>query len=249
MSKPPAGWKDYTAFLIALTLACVYISKAEAYEYNGERWLKKINWYMGTGCPSYVKDSAMMIFDELTENVEDIETNHLGKWNLTPSKDQRTTIYCGTSDVQQTQIERLPWGIEMRVSQVLTEDQDTVAGTAYWYYKSSNNEIVECDVWLNTDSLTVSNADKFVRHELGHCLGMKHSDVVSSVMYYAPVLPHYHVDDWAGLKRLYKDGRPIIDKYLNLYTGTVETTEGLASGILDAGKVWYDDVYNVEVEQ
>lgn len=238
-NKPPAGWKDYTVFLILLTLACAFIDRAEAYEYNGEKWMSRIDWYMGAGCPSYVKGTVEEVAKEIEANVAAIETRYVTKWSGVPAQDQRTTFYCGTTDVQESYLINLPWWLEMNTA-------ETVAGRARWYYKESNNEIVECDVWLNTDELTEGNVEKFVRHELAHCLGLRHSNEYSAVMYYAPLLPYYHVDDWAGLKRLYHDCTPVIDKYLNLYIGAVETTEGMLSGILRAGKQWYADVYNVE---
>lgn len=247
--KPPAGWTDYIAFLTLLTLACLYISRADAYDYNGEKWMSRIDWYMGTGCPKYVKESALSVYDEIEANVEAIETRYVTHWSQSPRQDERTTIYCGDTDVQDGNSIKLPWWLEMREGRLLSDDGTTVVGRARWYYKPSDNEIVECDVWLNSSELTESTVDKYVRHEIGHCLGLQHSEEAVAVMYFAAILPYYHVDDWAGLKRLYQDYRPVVDAYLNLYTGLLDTRLGVASGIIDSGYVWPDDAYSIEIRK
>lgn len=91
-----------------------------------------------------------------------------------------------------------------------------VVGITEVTYKNNSGEILEADILLN-DNFTFStdiSADSYlgnvITHEMGHFLGLGHSQVAGSSMFYSLSLgqSELHPDDQAGAYSIYPTGNP-----------------------------------------
>lgn len=101
----------------------------------------------------------------------------------------------------------------------------TLGATRTWYFQSTG-EIVECDIWLNS-SFILLNLRRTAIHEFGHCLGLSHVDIKTSIMYAATRANDIDIDT----------ARTLIDRY--------ETCVGFAAQSLDVyiPKFWFNGNY------
>ena len=214
-----------TAFLVGLVFAAAMFfgSKVEAAEFLGPKWRNTdtLHWYVDPSCPNYVKTATEVMMNRHSP----IKHSYAGKWQHGASRDNANYIYCGSTDVQETQIQqRLTPGMSLTV-------RNAVAGRAYVYAYETDKRIFECDVWLNTDYLDDQTVYRYVGHEVtGHCMGLDHSPIKSSIMYYAPYRNDFHIDDFAGLTELYSQchDKDFIDSDGNKYMSRLDVDALLA---------------------
>jgi predicted Zn-dependent protease len=103
-----------------------------------------------------------------------------------------------------------------------------VVGLTQVYYKNNTGEILEADILINdtftfsTDPNDVNYLGNVITHEMGHFLGLGHSQVVGSTMFYALARGQNQLDtdDKAGVYTLYPTG---------------DTTKGVITGKLVGG--------------
>lgn len=240
--------------VLGIVLAFSIVNLVHAAEYNGEHWQSTYLWYVDASCPAFVKNSV----EEQLAKHSPVATQYVTVWNRGISQDSANVIYCGYSDVQETQVQLpLPYGLTSSVS-------ETVAGRARWYHLTATQEIVECDVWLSSMYTNEDTVDRYVLHEvLGHCMGLRHSSEKDAVMYYAPRATSFHIDDYAGLTELYRLCRDsaFVDYKGNLYLARLDVEELLEalddrqydayrgvelSAYLAANEPWPASVYNVK---
>ena len=83
------------------------------------------------------------------------------------------------------------------------------SGIPYWNYSRSTLAMVDADIVLNTqDKWTVCDVDAVMTHEIGHMIGLDHSNVTSSIMSAAPYNSYEYQrtlrgDDVAACTKLY----------------------------------------------
>lgn len=115
-----------------------------------------------------------------------------------------------------------------------------VVGLTQVYFKNNTGEIIEADILLNdtysfsTDINDSSYLGNVITHELGHFLGLGHSQVIGSSMFYALTRGQNQLaeDDKAGVYSIYPNG---------------DSTKGIISGAVVGGKA-LTNVYGVHVQ-
>lgn len=104
-----------------------------------------------------------------------------------------------------------------------------VVGLTQVYFKNNTGEIIEADILINDnytlsdDINDVSYLGNVVTHEIGHFLGLGHSQVMGSTMFYALTRGQNQLsdDDKAGVYSIYPNG---------------DSTKGSISGTIVGGK-------------
>ena len=128
-----------------------------------------------------------------------------------------------------------------------------VVGVTQVSYKEDTGEIVEADIILNDNFMFSSEPDKSnyignaLTHELGHLLGLGHSQVKRSSMFYKLAIGQHAIDsdDYHGLRKLYGvtdnlgriSGRVIGGKGLYPIFGSHVQLISLLSGEVVAGEL------------
>ena len=241
------------ATMLVLLSTVLNMHPATAAEYDGEHWQSTFIWYVDISCPTYVKPTV----EAVLEKHSPVAHLFISTWSLGVSQDSSNVIYCGYSDVQEMQLQQLPYRLEAATS-------ETTAGRARWYFYREQQKIVECDVWFSSGSLTEETVELYVLHEVvGHCMGLQHSIDRDAVMYFAPTATGFRVDDYAGLTELYRLCREkdYIDTLGNKYIARMDVEDLLAvldnrehdmyrgvelSGYLDANTMWPSGLYNIK---
>ncbi len=219
------------SFLGGVILTLLMCSSASAYEYNGEHWQSTFNWFMGDGCPDYVEQTVINALEDFSP----VPHAFGGYLHKAPGADGYTTVYCAPAPVLELQF--LPPGVSY-------DEQDTVLANAKWWWITQTQEITECDIWLGTDSLTRYNVVRLVKHELGHCFGLQHSEMNVAIMYSSPLFNRLHVDDLMGLSELYEQCFPVVDEWNNLFIPIVRARGTYYRLLQDEDGAWPWDIYD-----
>jgi len=247
--------KNIYTYTLLFALCFGTVETAEAANYDGEKWTTTFNWMISDTCPAYVKTSV----EEMLNKHGPVDNVYQRKTYVAPTHgDRSNVIYCGFEDVMESMLQKpLPryMGYNM---------EEATGGRARWSWYESSLQIVECDVWLSTLYMNQWNVDKYTLHEVvGHCMGLRHSDIPDAVMYFAPYAQALHVDDYAGLYELYEkcDGIPYVDVRGNIYLPKLDIDDLLedldrreydkwvginVSAMLDANEEWPNGVYNIK---
>ena len=253
-----------TVCYIAIIIGCyvVFTDDAEAAEYKGDHWATSFSWRVDKGCPVYVKTSVQEMLDKHAP----VTNNYYGRSYTTPSfGDKQNVIYCGVTDVQSEQLTTpLPAYVDYEVTELVSREENAVAGRARRSWYASSLEMIECDVWLSTLFIDEENINKFTLHEVvGHCMGLTHSNDTNAVMYYAPSATQWAADDFAGITELYEQchEKPYIDSIGNVYMPSLDVEDLLEAidnrdhdkwrgvtlaAYLDANENWPAGLYNIK---
>ena len=211
-------------WLILLIPSLCFSQEFEPY-FNGEKWDIPLIWEVQE-CPEYVETLIPVSLSDILPST------------LTQEAVGRANVIITCSDTPPPQM----------LLKALTEGFDSawaLLGHAEWHWNVFTLKIRNCDIWLNTLELDENNAEMAIKHEFGHCLGLQHNPHPDSVMNAHPTTSDWHAVDRQQVEMLYFGcpQRSWVDKNLNNLK-VVEYEGRLHQGILDAGKVWPDDIYN-----
>jgi hypothetical protein len=106
-------------------------------------------------------------------------------------------------------------------------------------------EIIDFDIWLNTEVITPENIDKILKHEVLHGLGISHSNNPDALMYFKPTRSKMHADDLAALSILYEIFEDSVDGDFNLFVHKLSLGGERYYGILLFGGIWPDDIHTI----
>lgn len=247
--NPEEVRKARKAWVIGMILATLIWGlmnhQAEAYEYDGEKWdlNDEFDYFMDPGCPDFLK----LFFRPTVEKMSPIEIDRRGEITGYWGRDGMNRVFCG--DEPPGEPLQLSWatpGLWYKSEDIEGSVGEAILGRAGWWY-NNQKRIIECDMWFNSDRLTLFNVLLLIKHEYGHCLGLQHSESITSVMYRTALVRDLSADDWAGIYSLYNICETKQDKQLNTFIPVAEHPETgvLLSGILDEGGVWPYDVYEI----
>lgn len=165
---------------------------------SGESWPGGvINWYYNpANQPFYLKTADVMGAIHVA----------IARWSQMCSL---TFNYMGTSTANRN----FDGGAVDRVNVVgwgsFPSSLSGASGVTYWNYLRSSLAIVDADIVLNTrDFWSLKDVDAVMTHEIGHLLGLDHSDVRSAIMSADPYNTYDYQrtvrgDDVAGCTKLY----------------------------------------------
>ena len=126
-------------------------------------------------------------------------------------------------------------------------DGPTLGRGTWWY---SGSTIIEIDVefntrhsWSTSTPPTANDFESVSLHELGHCLGLGHTDVADAVMYYQLMVRTakraLHADDLAGVRAIYGvPGTPPAEPALSVTPATRNVDAGAGTttfGVTNTG--------------
>lgn len=235
-------------WLFGMAVGIFLCQSGYAFEPTGQKWAKEYVWELGGDC------------SVLVELFMPVALASYGRWidysrgddffDVPSIRDDKSTVYCSDAPV-------------------ITEKSEEIngdwmsSGNAKWRWPITQNLTIECDIWIAQDAFPLTIL-KILRHELGHCFGLGHSDIEDAIMYHAPSGNRLHVDDMAGMATVYGDCAIQIDRDGNKFMPRLDVQEILAtldneefeiyenqilSAFIDAGSVWYDGVYGVGLSE
>lgn len=138
--------------------------------------------------------------------IHNIATSGIAQWD---GKSRLTLRKNSTAGTNQTGLNELYFSTDPSVF-----NGSGVVGITQVYYKNNTGEIIEADVLINdnyTFSTSVGDVNylgNVITHEMGHFLGLGHSQVSGSTMFYALSRGQSQIsaDDKAGVYSIYPNG-------------------------------------------
>lgn len=168
------------------------------YVSNGEYWAGGvINWYYNpANQPSYLKTgdvlSAVYIAAARWAQMCNLTFNYMG--TSTASRNFQGGAVDRINVIGWDSFPITLWGS---------------SGVTFWNYSRTTYAMADADIFLNTqESWTNRDVDAVITHEIGHMIGLQHSDVTSSIMSATPYNSYEYQrtlrgDDVAACAKLY----------------------------------------------
>lgn len=168
------------------------------YVSSGENWPGGVvNWYYNpANQPFYLKTAEVMgaihVAFARWAQMCNLTFNYLGTSNASRNFNGETV----------DRINVIGWGS-------FPASLSDASGITYWNYFRSTLAIVDADIVLNTREFwSIRDVDSVMTHEIGHMIGLDHSDVKSAIMSAAPYNSYEYQrtlrgDDVAGCTKLY----------------------------------------------
>ncbi len=211
--------KKQCLFLLSV-LNLLLLTDAKAYVQNRTANDSLVHWSSGLSVLDLFVNATNT--QGLSQNsVQTIATNSIAEWD---GKSRMTLRKNQTAGTNQNGLNEIYFSTDPSVF-----NGSGVVGVTQVYYKNNTGEILEADILLNdnfTFSTLVTNTNyigNVITHEIGHFLGLGHSQVMGSSMFYALSRGQSQLasDDKAGVYSIYPNGN---------------STKGALSGKIVGGK-------------
>ncbi len=203
-----------------ILLLCTFFQSAKAYVHNTTQADALVHWTSGvTLIDIFVNPSNSQGFP--SGNFHTIAADSIAQWD---GKSRLSLRKNTTAGMDQSNLNEVFFSSDPAIF-----NGTGVVGLTQVYFKNNTGEIIEADILLNdtysfsTDINDVSYLGNVLTHELGHFLGLGHSQVASSSMFYALTRGQNQLsdDDKAGVYSIYPNG---------------DTSKGIISGAIVGGK-------------
>jgi hypothetical protein len=141
-----------------------------------------------------------------TSSVVTIATNSVNQWDSKSRMGLRTNTTAGSNQIN---LNELYFSTDPSIF-----NGTGVVGLTQVFYKNNTGQIVEADILINdsfpfsTDVTKLNFIGNVITHELGHFLGLGHSSVIGSSMFYSLSRGQSQIsdDDKSGIYSLYPNG-------------------------------------------
>lgn len=152
-------------------------------------------------CPKLVLDQFPSILEEPSRFIKFLD----GGMRRTIGYDGMPTIFCDKESTRlgSSSLVAIPDNIVVTEYNVLSETRQPVVLATTRVYSSLSGSIIDADIWIDTDYIHESNIKFVLRHELGHLLGLPHSENEDALMYWKPTRETWHITDYATLSLAY----------------------------------------------
>ena len=162
-------------WLFGMAVGIFLCQSGYAFEPTGQKWNKDYVWEMGQGCSVLVELFMPIALEPYSRWVDSSKGDDFFD---TPSiDDNKSVVYCSSAPVGANDITERHDGVG---------SDWAVSGNARWRFSSTYNLTIECDIWIYEDAPLFSIL-KILRHELGHCFGLFHSDNENAIMFHTPL--------------------------------------------------------------
>lgn len=196
--------KTVTAILFSLSIS-LFLTEAKAYVQNRTTSDSLVHWTNGiTLLDIFVNSTNTQSLSSAT--VQSIAASSIAQWDGKSKISLRKNQTAGSG---QTGLNEIYFSTDPSVF-----NGTGVVGVTQVYYKNNTGEIIEADILINdnfTFSTTVTEVNylgNVLTHEMGHFLGLGHSQVNGSSMFYALSRGQNQIssDDKAGVYSIYPNG-------------------------------------------
>ena len=219
------------SFLVLFLTVSLFSLRVDAYVQNRTTGDSLVHWTTGVSLIDvFVNSTNNQNLDPTT--VQTIAENSVLQWDGKSRMSLRKNATAGTN---QTNLNEIYFSTDASVF-----NGTGVVGLTQVYYKNNTGEIIEADILLNDNFTFSTNVNEsnylgnVITHEMGHFLGLGHSQVPGSSMFYALSRGQNQIadDDKAGVYSVYPNG---------------DSTKGSISGKMIGGKSLIA-VFGVHVE-
>lgn len=192
--------------VLFIVLALSWVSNSEAYIQNRTSTDALVRW-TGAGFTLDLFVNPTNSQSLLTADVTAQATASIAEWN---GKSRITIRQNSTAGTNQESVNELFFSTDPSIF----ANGTGVVGVTQVYFKNNTGEMIEADILINdnfafsTDINEPNYLGNVITHELGHFLGLGHSQVTGSTMFYALSRGQNQIadDDKAGIYSIYPTG-------------------------------------------
>lgn len=152
-------------------------------------------------CPQIVMDQFPGVFEGADRFIRFLE----GGIRRTIGYDEMPTIFCDPDDTRlgTSDLSHLPDGIQVTEYDIKSEVNNAVTLASARVYSSYSGAIMDADIWIDSDFIHESNINYVLKHEIGHLLGLPHSNDPDALMYWKPTARTWNITDYAMFSMAY----------------------------------------------
>lgn len=213
----------FTCVILAVLMWLPGHLQAAELDTRNRHWPGQVYYYVGTDCP---KDFAYDIIDQVAQEAAEfsVPMTNVGTWNSL-ARDSRNTHNCSPENpMDEEALSVYDPEIGEEYSYVYADDTENlaIATTRTRFYRESG-VIIEFDIWYDSDwSQEEWMFYRLARHELGHGLGLSHSEFEGTLMYPTATINYWDIETIARLALTYGRCETRVDEMFNLWIPAVE---------------------------
>ena len=199
-------------FILGMICMAIIDEAAAAEYYPFEPRSRGYEFRVSPTCPNYVRFQAELAAKKYSTF---IPTSVTGESSKEVGYDGVNLITCAPIEQLANALRVDCWnerGMYACSDYIVSETSGAIVGQATWWRENAESvELLECDVEIDQEA---DFLQRVIVHELGHCMGLRHSPYYEAAMYKTTHMSGgFHFDDIIGLCHLYGCDKDIADDF------------------------------------